>query len=204
MSSPEMPKADPPPRDQRDAILSAAIEILHSNGAGALTVRSVASAAGCSTTGVYTYFGGKNGLVEAIFIDGFQRFGVALEVARASAPPDGPVDVMAQAYRDWGLANPTHYMVMFGRGVPDLHPSPEALAIAGGTFEQLVDATITMMAKLGISGEPRELAHYLWAGMHGYVSLEIANMDRITDPKERQRRFDLGLRRLVRGCLPAN
>jgi len=204
LSSPEMPKPESPPREPREAILSAAIDILHNHGAGALTVRSVASAAGCSTTGVYTYFGGKNGLVEAIFIDGFQRFGAALEVARAAGPPDGPVDVMAQAYRDWALANPTHYMVMFGRGVPDFHPSTEALAIASGTFEQLVDATTTMMAKLGISGAPLDIAHHLWAGMHGYVSLEIANMDRTNDPKERQRRFDLGVRRLVHGCLPTD
>ena len=33
-------------------------------------MRAVAKGAGCSTTGVYTWFGGKQGLVEAIFVDG--------------------------------------------------------------------------------------------------------------------------------------
>ena len=48
----------------------------------ALTVRNVAAAAGCSTTGVYTYFGGKDGLVDAIFVDGFEKFDAALDGRR--------------------------------------------------------------------------------------------------------------------------
>src|SRR3954453_21336417 len=92
--------------DTRQAIFDAAIAILRRHGAGALTVRSVATAAGCSTTGVYTWFGGKHGLVEAIFVDGFERFGAALDGAAGATE-------MAMVYRTWALANPTHYMVMF-------------------------------------------------------------------------------------------
>src|SRR5262245_24191315 len=115
------------PADPRTAILDAAIGILQREGAGALTVRSVAAAAGCSTTGVYTWFGGKNGLIEAIFIDGFSRFGAALEVAR-SRGRGTTLPAQANAYRDWALANPTHYMVMFGGAVPNFQPSADASA----------------------------------------------------------------------------
>src|SRR3954453_6525261 len=97
--------------DTRQAIFDAAIAILRRHGAGALTVRSVATAAGCSTTGVYTWFGGKNGLVEAIFIDGFRRFGATLLAVRAAAPPERALLALAEAYREWAIANPTHYMV---------------------------------------------------------------------------------------------
>ena len=100
-----------PPRDTRQAILAAAIEILHHHGAGALTVRSVATAAGCSTTGVYTWFGSKNGLVEAIFVDGFRRFHAAQQDVLDDVGPDlarSPTCTGA-----WALANPTHYQVMF-------------------------------------------------------------------------------------------
>lgn len=186
--------------DTRSTILAAAIEILHAHGAGALTVRSVATAAGCSTTGVYTWFGGKNGLVEAIFIDGFRRFGEALTEARSTAPPDRSLGALAETYREWALANPTHYMVMFGRSVPDFEPSTEALVIARGTFDSLVDVTETTMQQLGISATPEEIAHHLWAGMHGYVSLELAGMDMARSPEERAHRFEQGLRRLLRGC----
>ena len=91
--------------------------------AAALTVRNVASEAGCSTTGIYTYFGGKNGLVEAIFVEGFESFD-------AATAPFMEVDDLAggcRAYREWALANPTQYMVMFGRAVPDFVPSGDTL-----------------------------------------------------------------------------
>ena len=196
-----MKKPQPPLRDTRTAILSAAIDILHVHGAGALTVRSVATAAGCSTTGVYTWFGGKNGLVEAIFIDGFQRFGAALDATRAAAPGDHQVVGLAHAYRTWALANPTHYMVMFARTVPDFCPSLDALVTAHGTFQQLVEATAAHMRRVGDDGDPTEVAHHLWAAMHGYVSLEIAEMDMAVDESHRTRRFEAGLRMLTEGVL---
>ncbi|MCU1393414.1 MAG: transcriptional regulator, TetR family [Ilumatobacteraceae bacterium] len=193
--------APEPAPSVRDGILAAAIEILHAHGAGGLTVRSVATAAGCSTTGVYTWFGGKNGLVEAIFVDGFERFGAALRHARSTSK-DIAVDGMANAYREWAIANPTHYMVMFGRAVPDFRPSPDALTTALGTFVQLVDATSAAMHRLGVPGDANEIAHHLWAGMHGYVSLEVADMDITDDAAVRQRRFDDGVRHLVSSWLP--
>jgi AcrR family transcriptional regulator len=189
--------------DQRTTILAAAIDILHERGAGALTVRSVASSAGCSTTGVYTWFGGKNGLVEAIFVDGFERFGLALIQARDDASTESALGALAAAYRAWALANPTHYMVMFGRAVPDFEPGQDALAQARSTFTLLVQATAETMHRLGVEGSAEGLAHHLWAGIHGYVSLELADMDMTTDAAERQRRFDEGLRLLFRGCLGA-
>ena len=125
-------------RDTRQAILDAAIAILREHGAGALTVRSVASAAGCSTTGVYTWFGSKNGLVEAIFVDGFHRFHDAQQAVFDERGMD--VLALADAYREWALANPTHYQVMFQNAVPDFEPSEQARAVAWSTFDQLVEA----------------------------------------------------------------
>ena len=188
----------------KNSILAAAIEILHSEGAGALTVRSVANAAGCSTTGVYTWFGGKNGLVEAIFIDGFARFGKALVRARKKAGIEGSPSDLAFAYRKWALANPTHYMVMFGRAVPDFCPSPDALIQARATFEHLVESTADLMQSTGVTGSPFEVAYHLWAGIHGYVSLELAGMDMAENTAEQARRFAEGMRRLHIAWLQPN
>ena len=200
-NAPAHPPASPrpPTGDTRGNILAAAIDILHERGAGALTVRSVATAAGCSTTGVYTWFGGKNGLVEAIFIDGFRRFGDALLAARAAAKPDRHLFALAEAYRVWAIANPTHYIVMFGGSVPDFEPTAEALTLARGTFETLVDAAGIAVREHDLVGEPEDIAHHLWAGMHGYVSLELAHMDMAHDEDERTARFQRGLRRMLRG-----
>ena len=186
----------------RTKILAAAVEILHRKGAGALTVRSVSAAAGCSTTGVYTWFGGKNGLVEAIFVDGFQRFGAAQRNASRDADSGtSQLSRYANAYRDWALANPTHYMVMFGKAVPDFEPSDRALATAADTFDHLVAAAQEAMRIAGNTDDPAEVAHHLWAGVHGYVSLELAGMDRAaTLPADRDGHFQSGILRLQRGC----
>lgn len=190
-----------PGKDPRSAILAAAVDILHREGAGALTMRSVASAAGCSTTGVYTWFGGKHGLVEAIFVDGFQRFGDAQRQAQDTAGSESDLVRLGEAYRDWALANPTHYMVMFGGAVPDFVPSDHARAAALVTFERLVTATDSARTDLGIDGEPTEVAYHLWAGIHGYVSLELARMDLAVDAEHRLATFRRGMSLLVRGCL---
>lgn len=183
----------------RDVILQAAINILDQHGAGALTVRSVAAAAGCSTTGVYTWFGGKSGLVEAIYVDGFQRFGAALEQTVGAG---GGLHLAQQsaAYRVWALENPTHYMVMFGRAVPDFEPSDAAKMVALGTFQLLINAAALAIDEGLLIGDPAELAFHLWAGIHGYVSLELADMSMTASRSERDRLYALGCLRLMRGC----
>lgn len=194
----DVPSATP---DTRAALLTAAIDILRREGAGAMTVRSVATAAGCSTTGVYTWFGGKGGLVEAIFIDGFEHFGAAVRAQIPDDPAEAPLLPMAIAYRRWALANPTQYMVMFGKAVPDYEPSDHARAIAMGTFDDLVAATRHTMTVMGRNDSPAEIAHHLWAGIHGYVSLELAGMDMTIDEVRREARFHDGLRRLMLGAV---
>ena len=184
---------------QRSAILQAAIEILQHRGAAALTVRSVAAAAGCSTTGVYTWFGDKNGLVEAIYVDGFERFAAALLSTR-DIDPVHRVRRQADAYRAWALANPTHYMVMFGGAVPDFVPSESARVSVFATFEILVDSTAAAIESNVVVGQPSELAYYLWAGIHGHVSLELVGMAGADTPAERELAFGRGADRLVRGC----
>jgi AcrR family transcriptional regulator len=183
---------------QRAAILDAAVAILREQGAAALTVRAVAAAAGCSTTGVYTWFGGKHGLVEAIFRDGFRRFGAAVD-----GPPDSDAEAhataMAATYRSWALDNPTHYSVMFGHAVPDYQPSDEALVEALATFEPLVRAMAAFAAAEGLDADPTELATFTWATMHGYVSLEIAGMS-VVDPGQREAAYASGIRRALAGC----
>lgn len=151
----------------RRVLLDAALTVLQRDGAAGLTVRAITREAGCSTTGVYTYFGGKHGLVEAIYLDGFDSFD------RALAPHQRNGDLLGagRAYRRWAVANPTHYLVMFGRAVPDFVPSEVAMARAYTSFQALVDT----VDALGVA-DPFERAYDLYATVHGYVMLELVGM----------------------------
>ncbi|MGH9133038.1 MAG: TetR/AcrR family transcriptional regulator [Ilumatobacteraceae bacterium] len=185
---------------QRDEILLAALGILRRDGAAALTVRNIAAAAGCSTTGVYTYFGGKDGLVDAIFADGFERFDAAIDAAAAGAgDPMARLHATGEAYRAWALANPTQYQVMFTRAVPDFYASEAALARALRSFEALV-ARVAAAAESGgiVDDDPVEMALHLWATVHGYVMLELMQMQPPPAPSGPDA-YTAGLTRLIRG-----
>lgn len=177
-------------------MFQAAVAVLRRDGASGLRVRAVASEAGCSTKGVYTHFGSKNGLVEAIFIDGFER----LDRALTSAPTTGTwidrLGARCLEYRRWALANPTNYMVMFGDAVPEFTPGPDAAARGRLTFMDLVERVGAAIAagEFGPS-DPTAAAYHLWATKHGYVMLELAHMNR-TFPGDADLIYATGLTRL--------
>lgn len=173
----------------RSTLLEAALTVLRRDGAAALTVRNITAEAGCSTTGIYTHFGGKHGLVEAIYLEGFESFDRALAACR------GPDELLesGRVYRRWALANPTHYLVMFGRAVPDFEPSVAARERAFASFEWLIDA----VARWG-AVDPAAGAYHLYATVHGYVMLELVGVG----PADRDRLdqvYEAGLRAAIAG-----
>jgi AcrR family transcriptional regulator len=171
--------------DMRAVLLDAALTVLDRDGPAGLTVRAITHEAGCSTTGVYTYFGGKHGLVEAIYLDGFESFDRAV----SDRLIEGEILEAGRAYRRWALANPTHYMVMFGRAVPDFVPSDEARARAAESFQTLVDAVATLGAP-----DPVTDAYHLYATVHGYVMLELVGLGP-ADPATLDTLYEAGLAR---------
>lgn len=154
--------------DMRERLVRAALTVLQRDGAAALTVRNITAEAGCSTTGVYTYFGGKHGLVDEILCDGFASFDRALDPFLEH----GDLEAAGHAYRRWAHDHPVQYMVMFGRAVPDYQPSEEAQRRAYASFTKLTAG----VERAGIGGVPQQRAHHLFATVHGYVMLEMAGM----------------------------
>jgi AcrR family transcriptional regulator len=175
--------------DQRATILAAAVTVLQRDGASGLTVRNVAKEAGCSTTGVYTYFGGKSGLVEALYLEGFESFERTLSEAYES----GDFRSAGRAYRRWALENRTHYLVMFGNAVPDYEPSPGAVEQAGRSFASLVDALRQAVPWVG--DDAQRWAYHVSATVHGYVMLELVNMHGY-DPDHHAELYEAGLTRM--------
>jgi AcrR family transcriptional regulator len=174
---------------QRQHILDSAVTILAEQGQGGLTVRAVATASGFSTTGVYTWFGGKEGLLEAIYVDGFTHFRAFVATAD-TAPAAAPrLRRACELYWEWALAHPTHYLLMFA-GVPSaFSPSASATAIADKAFDDHQRRTQAVT--------DNDCAHHIWATLHGYAMLQIAMPD--TELPEAIDRFQSGLDRLLGG-----
>jgi AcrR family transcriptional regulator len=186
----------------RRALLDTASRVLAEEGPQALTMRRVAMAAGCSTTVLYTAFGGKEGLADALYREGFERLGRRLADASAAVDePDDPIAMaaaLARAYRVHALEDRNYYGVMFQQVIPGFTPSAESLAIGNATLGVLADAVREAIdAGVLIPADPRAVAEVLWAAAHGVVSLEIAG--HFPDPEVAAERY----RTLTRAALAA-
>lgn len=158
----------------RETLLRAASEVLAQEGTAALTMRRVGQKAGCSTMVLYTMFGGKEGLVDALVLEGFQRLGEAITAVEASSEPRLYAVELCHAYRATALAYPTHYAAMFGKAIPDYEPSETTRATGQQTMRPLIGAIESCMAA-GIMppGDAADVATLVWAACHGLVSLEL-------------------------------
>jgi AcrR family transcriptional regulator len=189
----------------RRSILDAALRILTEQGHQALTVRRVASLAGCSTIGVYTWFGGKDGLVDALWVEAFSSFGGAIKKARPLPGPIGRLRAQAHAYRKWALAHPAHYQVMFFNVIPGHAPGVEATIAAISAYETLFSA-VKNASELGElrSEDVEAIALTCWATIHGLVSLQIAGAKPEPAPNRTsldKRAFDIAIDALVNGLV---
>lgn len=167
---------------QRQLLLDAASRILESEGPQGLTMRRVAGDVGCSTSVLYSMFGGKAGVAEALWCEGFERLHAAL-LAVDGDEPLARLAGLGRAYRTCALANRSYYAVMFARPIPGFDPSPEAYAASLRPLRLLTD-TVAECVAAGVFRpvDPAHAARVLWAASHGAVSLELAGYEGAIDP----------------------
>lgn len=181
--------------DPRSRLLKAAISLLDSHGPSEIKARSVASAAGLSTMGVYTYFGGVSELLQAIADEGFSR---QLTIFKQVAGTDDPMTdlcAMALACRDFAKGSPHLYDLMFGlsiqgrygsvRGAPSPEPKERSAAFQA-SYGYLLAECVRMIERGDVRAiDPDLMAAQLWAALHGFIMLELGgHFDAITDPSE--------------------
>jgi AcrR family transcriptional regulator len=189
-----------PSAGMEGALLTSAADILESEGPDGLSVRRIAAAAGVAPMGVYNHFESKFGIVEALFIQGFERLGAEMA---AMAQIEDPVQALAEGarrYRALALAHPMAYQVMFLRAVPGFEPSIHALGQCTGTFDSLVAAVERAMRAGAIAeASPNDTAQVIWAAIHGWVSLELLGIGFVED---QEAGYDRLCEALLRGLRP--
>jgi AcrR family transcriptional regulator len=181
----------------KEQILTAALELLHEEGSGALTVRGIAKRASVAPMGVYNHFDGKSGVIDAIWIDGFAKLRDEMRAALAVSDPIEAIVDSGHRYRRFALANRSHYQVMFMQRFPDHLPSDLAVETASEAHQALVQLVTRAKESGAIAiGDPTDAAQGYWAAVHGYVSLEILDINFAGDANGT---FDRLLSALVRG-----
>jgi AcrR family transcriptional regulator len=156
------------------ALLASAAEILETEGPDGLSVRRIAAVAGVAPMGVYNHFESKFGIIEALFVQGFERLRDAMASIGEIPDPSEALLEGARRYRALALAHPMVYQIMFLRAVPGFEPNPDALEVCGRAFDALVTVVQrAMVAGVVAEAPPTETAHIIWSSIHGWVSLEL-------------------------------
>ncbi len=165
------------------ALVDAALELLEEEGPEALSVRRIAAAAGVAPMGVYNHFSSKAGIIEALFVEGFQRLGEAMVTLNDISDPEEALLEGGRRYRALALAHPMVYRLMFLQAVAGFEPSDEAKVLAARAFGGLVAVVDRGMGSGVIApGDPEMTAQMIWSSIHGWVALELCGIGFVDDP----------------------
>lgn len=160
----------------RDRLCAAALDLVREKGIDAVSFRSLAEALGISHTLPYRYFESKDALLASVRLLCLQRFEVFVRGREPTAAPvlDRVMAVIDSFVRFVEL-HPVEYTLIFASQQPPPVRYPDLLAARRSLFEHCVDLVQIAVDEGLVQGEPRQIAHAIWASVHGYLSLHVAN-----------------------------
>jgi AcrR family transcriptional regulator len=173
-------------------------------GAPALSLRAIARELHITAPAIYNYYPRRDYLVTALIIDAFTSFGDSQLAARDAVSPSdllGRLMAIGVAYRQWALAYPQRYQLIFGAPIPGYQPPVEKIMPAGARSLVALVGTVAALRSAGrlrveqfpklTPGHKTEfdlwrqhtgdtdllslsISMLIWSRVHGLVSLEIA------------------------------
>ncbi|MGV0748992.1 TetR/AcrR family transcriptional regulator [Mycolicibacter minnesotensis] len=191
-------------QESRERIEAQIIEVgrrhLRTHGAAGLSLRAVARDVGMVSSAVYRYVGSRDELITLLLVDAYNDLADAVGRARASAPWREDIVTIAHAVRDWALAHPARWALLYGSPVPGYHAPAERTVtpgtrVVGALFEAIAAGIAAgdiasgkggaaqplsadferLRDEFGFPGDDAVIAKcfLLWAALVGAVSLEV-------------------------------
>lgn len=154
----------------REKILAAASKLFLEGGVSALSVRAIAKHAGLSTIGIYSHFNGKQGVLDALYIEGFNKVYKTMDLGDAPLTYENVVK-SCDNYLKMAYQHEAHYRLIFGESDGSYEPSEEARAAGDRAFKKLVSNSSSYIASNNLKVDKLKASLDLWAVMHGYVSI---------------------------------
>lgn len=106
---------------------------LAAEGSAGLSLRAVARELGMVSSAMYRYFPSRDDLLSALIVDAYDAVGGAAEAAESTVRRRNLLGrwlAVTGATRDWALAQPQEYALVFGGPVPGYHPPAGAVGPA--------------------------------------------------------------------------
>ncbi|MFE2088330.1 TetR/AcrR family transcriptional regulator [Streptomyces sp. NPDC059460] len=157
--------------DLRRAVLTAALDVIRTEGPGALSLRDLARRAGVSHAAPAHHFKDRTGLLTAIAAEGYGLFADAL----ADAPD---LRERGVRYVRFATGNPAHFQVMFQ---PELYRADDSeLLAARARAAQALRAGVAGLPAAGSGDDARLAGVAAWSLAHGFATLLLSG--NLSDP----------------------
>ena len=184
----------------RDQLLSHAIALLEKDGPPAVRARRVADHAGTSTAALYELFGDKGGLIRAVFFEGFAALHEALTAVPTTDDPRRDLIALMAASREFAIARPMLFEVMYARPFAEFDPSAEETEVGNAIYRLTVKAVGRWLSAEGSAMSAVAASHVLVATHRGLLATELAGLAGRSE-STRRRRYALGVEAVLAGLL---
>ena len=174
--------------DSKQRILDAASALFLEHGSKGLSARAIATKAGLSTMGIYSHFNGMQGILDTLYVEGFDMVKQAVDLPIEQIGFDVAVVRATQNYFQFAETHGAHYRLIFGIGDGGYQPSDEAKLEAEKAFAKLVGLVARGLPEHLSWQERQHAAMKIWALVHGFVTLHLnplSDMVDMDDWKER-------------------
>ena len=117
--------------DMAAEIKAAARQQMAAHGTAGLSLRGIAREMSITAPAIYNYFPRLEDLITALIVDAFTALADAMDAAEAAAPSERAYDkimALCLAYREWAIAHPTVFQLIYGNPIPG-YRAPEELTL---------------------------------------------------------------------------
>ncbi|MEV8098323.1 TetR/AcrR family transcriptional regulator [Kitasatospora sp. NPDC085879] len=168
-------------------IITAARELAEAEGWGAVTTRRLSERVEYSQPVLYSHFKGKDAIVAAVAVEGFEELAATLRRARTDNPDRrAALAALAGAYLEFARTRPAVYAAMFVRETDIEFGTAATPAPLKAAFGEFFAAVEPLAAARG--ADPETLTELFWSALHGLATLTEGSRLR---PHAHQARVDL-------------
>ncbi|MCB1220752.1 MAG: WHG domain-containing protein [Planctomycetales bacterium] len=185
-------------QDRRRMVLDTAVLMIEESGFQGLSLRKLAQKVDSTTQLVYTLFGGKLGLFQELYRDGYRIMTEMFQAAPKSQNSLMYLSTLCWKYREFALNHPVLFSLMFSRPVPEFIPPDVGLLRQQEPVRIMLEAVRTAQRGGMFQGITAEHAvEHLLLTVHGAVQMELGGF--YGDQMEASESFGRALRIVANG-----
>ncbi len=159
----------------KERVCEVATKLLAREGDDGLSMRRLSREVGCSHAKAYRYFANKEDLLVAVRARAFERYRSFVEERLEGV--EGTLERVRQLclmYADYARSHEAEFRMMFSFRQPDSLRFPKMKDAVFGAWGVFLGEVQEAVEEGLLVGEPKRIANLLWAGIHGVVTLGVA------------------------------